>query len=73
MSGGSNRDLAVTYLRERVLVDPRRQGTFLKEVDLAQEIGVSRTPVREALLSLEAEGLVEMVPRRGAWVSNLSA
>jgi DNA-binding GntR family transcriptional regulator len=55
-----------------VLVDPTVQGTFLNEVDLAQDIGVSRTPVREALLLLVAEGLVEMVPKRGAYVPPLS-
>src|SRR5690606_40277855 len=47
-------------------------GPFPHEVELAQDIGVSRTPVREALLLLVAEGLVEMVPKRGAYVPPLS-
>jgi DNA-binding GntR family transcriptional regulator len=68
----SSRDRAYRYLRETVLVDPSVQGTFLSEVDLATEIGVSRTPVREALLLLVADDLIEMVPQRGAYVPPLS-
>jgi DNA-binding GntR family transcriptional regulator len=68
----SGRDRAYRHLRETVLVDPAVQGTFLNEVELAQVIGVSRTPVREALLLLVADGLVEMVPKRGAYVPPLS-
>ncbi|WP_433292520.1 GntR family transcriptional regulator [Pseudonocardia sp. CA-142604] len=68
----SGRERAYRYLRETVLVDPAVQGTFLNEVGLAQAVGVSRTPVREALLLLVAEGLVEMVPKRGAYVPPLS-
>ncbi|MEJ3653775.1 GntR family transcriptional regulator [Actinomycetes bacterium KLBMP 9759] len=69
---GSGRERAYRYLRETVLVDPAVQGTFLNEVELAQVIGVSRTPVREALLLLVADGLIEMVPKRGAYVPPLS-
>lgn len=72
MQKASGRERAYRHLRETVLVDPEVQGTFLNEVDLAQDIGVSRTPVREALLLLVAEGLVEMVPKRGAYVPPLS-
>jgi DNA-binding GntR family transcriptional regulator len=68
----SGRDRAYRHLRETVLVDPAVQGTFLNEGGLAQAIGVSRTPVREALLLLVSEGLVEMVPKRGAYVPPLS-
>ncbi|GAA1316153.1 GntR family transcriptional regulator [Pseudonocardia xinjiangensis] len=68
----SGRDRAYRHLRETVLIDPAAQGTFLNEGVLAQAIGVSRTPVREALLLLVAEGLVEMVPKRGAYVPPLS-
>lgn len=69
---GSGRERAYRHLRETVLVDPAVQGTFLNEVELAQGIGVSRTPVREALLLLAADGLIEMVPKRGAYVPPLS-
>lgn len=68
----SGRDRALHYLRETVLVDPAVQGTFLNEVELAGRIGVSRTPVREALLLLVADGLVEMLPGRGAYVPPLT-
>ncbi len=72
MSPGSGRERAYRHLRDTVLVDPAVQGTFLNEVELATEVGVSRTPVREALLLLAADGLVEMVPKRGAYVPPLS-
>ncbi|GAA1367114.1 GntR family transcriptional regulator [Arthrobacter rhombi] len=68
----SGRDKAYDYLREHVLVDARMQGRFLNEKQLAEEIGVSRTPVREALLLLVADGLVEMIPQRGAQIPVLS-
>jgi DNA-binding GntR family transcriptional regulator len=72
VSPGSGRERAYRHLRDTVLVDPAVQGTFLNEVELATEVGVSRTPVREALLLLAADGLVEMVPKRGAYVPPLS-
>ena len=48
-------------------------GTKLEEVDLAATFNVSRTPIREALIQLSAAGLIEMRPRRGAVVSEISA
>ncbi len=47
-------------------------GERLMETQLAEELGVSRTPVREAIRKLELEGLVVMVPRRGAYVASMS-
>ena len=64
----SGRERAYAYLRENVLIDPDMQGRFLNEQELAAEIGVSRTPVREALLLLVSDGLVELIPQRGAYV-----
>ncbi|WP_345033981.1 GntR family transcriptional regulator [Kutzneria kofuensis] len=58
----SGRDRAYDYLRNTVLADPAAQGTFLNEQDIADRIGVSRTPIREALLMLSAEELVRLVP-----------
>lgn len=69
--GDSGRDRALAYLRETVLSDPAVLGTFINEQALATEIGVSRTPVREALLMLAAENLVQLVPNRGALVPTL--
>lgn len=68
----SGREKAYLYVRDQVLTSPTATGTFLNEQDLATRIGVSRTPVREALLMLQSEGLVEMVPKRGALVPAMS-
>ncbi|MFF7979936.1 GntR family transcriptional regulator [Streptomyces sp. NPDC007901] len=68
----SGREKAYAYLKDTVLTDPGMQGAFLSEQELADRVGVSRTPVREALLQLAAEDLVELVPKRGARVSPLT-
>ncbi|MEV6113895.1 GntR family transcriptional regulator [Streptomyces sp. NPDC052109] len=68
----SGREKAYAYLKDTVLTDPEMQGVFLSEQDLADRIGVSRTPIREALLQLAAEELVELVPKRGARVAPLT-
>ncbi|CAN5715963.1 GntR family transcriptional regulator [soil metagenome] len=72
MQSLSGRETAYAFLRDTVLSSPAATGTFLNEQELATRIGVSRTPVREALLMLQAEGLVEMVPKRGAYVPAMS-
>jgi DNA-binding GntR family transcriptional regulator len=69
----SGRDRAYDYLRTIVLADPAAQGTFLNEQEIADRIGVSRTPIREALLMLSAEELVRLVPKRGAYIPELTA
>lgn len=68
----SGREKAYAYLKETVLTDPAMRGEFLSEQEVADRIGVSRTPIREALLLLAAEDLVELVPKRGARVAPLS-
>ncbi|MFF4398715.1 GntR family transcriptional regulator [Streptomyces sp. NPDC001480] len=68
----SGREKAYAHLKDTVLTDPEMQGAFLSEQELADRIGVSRTPIREALLQLAAEGLVELVPKRGARVAPLT-
>lgn len=68
----SGREKAYAYLRENILIDPEMQGQFLNEQELAVEIGVSRTPVREALLLLVSDGLVELIPQRGAYVPQVT-
>jgi len=55
-------------IREAIVDGRLPPGRRLKEEELARELGMSRTPVREALLMLESEGLVESIPRRGATV-----
>src|ERR1700716_2649495 len=62
-----------THVKEAVLDRRYEGGTLLNEGELAEAVGVSRTPVREALLRLEAEGLVALYPKRGALVLPVSA
>jgi DNA-binding GntR family transcriptional regulator len=64
---------AAEQLRRRILSGSYAAGYALRQDALAEEFGVSRIPVREALMQLEAEGLVKIVPHRGAIVSGLSA
>jgi DNA-binding GntR family transcriptional regulator len=64
-----NASVAATELIRNAIVDGRlHPGQRLKEEELARELGISRTPVREALLMLQAEGLVDASPNRGATV-----
>jgi DNA-binding GntR family transcriptional regulator len=64
-----NASVAATELIREAIVDGRLEpGRRLKEEELARELGISRTPVREALLMLQAEGLVDAIPNRGAMV-----
>ena len=60
-------------LRIDILAERIKPGDKLTEQAMCKEFGVSRTPVREALRNLEAEGLIEMIPNRGAFVIGLSA
>ncbi|HWJ13798.1 MAG TPA: GntR family transcriptional regulator, partial [Gemmatimonadaceae bacterium] len=64
--------MTVEALRERILRGDYPEGEPLRQDALADELGVSRIPVREALRQLEAEGLVTFSPHRGAVVSTLS-
>jgi DNA-binding GntR family transcriptional regulator len=60
------------YVRELIVTGAVRQGEFLRMERIAAAVGVSNTPVREGLLILRSEGLVELVPRRGFVVSPFS-
>jgi GntR family transcriptional regulator, gluconate operon transcriptional repressor len=62
-----------TRLRLLVLSGEIRAGTHLVESDLAEMLGVSRGPVRQALSQLEREGFVEIIPRQGAYVLEITA
>lgn len=66
------REQVADHLREEILASRLAPGTELGEVMLARSLGVSRGPLREALGQLAAEGLVTIVPRRGAVVKTLT-
>ena len=66
------REIVFGELRNLILTGKIKPGTRLMEVDLANEMGVSRTPIREAIRKLEEEGLVVIEPRKGAYVSEVS-
>lgn len=68
----SGRERAYEFVKHEVLTDPDMQGTFINEQILADRIGVSRTPIREALLMLAAQDLVQLVPKRGAFIAPMS-
>ena len=66
------RDVVFNTLRRAILKGELKPGERLMEIQLAQRLGVSRTPVREAIRKLELEGLVNMMPRRGAVVAEIT-
>jgi len=66
------RDVVFNTLREAILKGDLKPGERLMEVKLANKLGVSRTPIREAIRKLELEGLVKMIPRRGAEVAEIT-
>ncbi len=66
------RDMVFDVLMSAIMQGQLSPGERLLEVQLADEMGVSRTPVREAIRRLELEGFVVMVPRKGAYVAGLS-
>lgn len=66
------RDVVFNTLRHAILKGELEPGERLMEIALAQKLGVSRTPIREAIRKLELEGLVVMVPRKGAEVADIT-
>ena len=66
------RDVVFNTLRQAILRGELKPGERLMEIALSQRLGVSRTPVREAIRMLEQEGLVIMIPRKGAQVAEIS-
>jgi len=59
-------------LRQRIFAHELTPGTWIDEQKLAEQYGISRTPLREALKVLASEGLVELKPRRGCYVTEIS-
>ena len=66
------RDVVFNTLRQAILKGELEPGERLMEIQLAERLGVSRTPIREAIRKLELEGLVLMIPRKGAEVAKIS-
>lgn len=66
------REVVCETLRNAIIEGVLKPGERLMEIQVSEELGVSRTPVREAIRKLELEGFVVMIPRRGTYVSDLS-
>ncbi|HJA43454.1 MAG TPA: GntR family transcriptional regulator [Candidatus Dorea stercoravium] len=66
------RDVVFNTLRQAILRGELKPGERLMEIQLANKLGVSRTPIREAIRKLELEGLVLMIPRKGAEVAEIT-
>lgn len=66
------RDVVFNTLRQAIITGEFAPGERLMEIALANRLGVSRTPVREAIRKLELEGLVVMIPRKGAEVAKIT-
>ena len=66
------RDVVFNTLRKAILRGELKPGERLMEIQLANKLGVSRTPIREAIRKLELEGLVLMIPRKGAEVAEIT-
>ncbi|GAA0356985.1 GntR family transcriptional regulator [Bacillus horti] len=76
LTGASNvykslRDIALETIREAIVSGHFKPGDHLKERDLAKEMGISTTPIKEAFRLLSHEGLVETLPRKGTYVSEM--
>lgn len=71
-SSTSKSEEIASYLRERILSGELRPGDRILQEEVAAILGVSRQPIRSALLKLESWGLVRLVPSSGAWVTGLT-
>jgi DNA-binding GntR family transcriptional regulator len=65
-------DEAATYVRDLIVTGQLKGGEFIRPEVVAETLGISATPVREGLLQLQTEGLLQVAPRRGFIVSSLS-
>ncbi len=65
-------DKIANFVREAIIVGKLRPGEKISEAKLADELHISRTPIREAIRMLESEGFVSIIPRRGTIVSEFS-
>lgn len=68
----SAKDRAYSHVKDLIIGNELPEGGFLTENQIASDLGISRTPVREAFLRLEAENLIQLVPQKGAFVPPIS-
>ena len=68
----SSREKAYFLIKEAIVMHKYKPGQFLNEIHLAKELSLSRTPIREALHALEAEGFLTLLPNRGAQVAAIT-
>jgi DNA-binding GntR family transcriptional regulator len=68
----SLKELVYNYIREQMQIGQLKQGDPINMEETAKMLGVSKTPLREALIKLEAEGFVKIIPWRGVFVSELT-
>ena len=73
MAAISLRGKVFDKIREDILKGRYKKGDELVECTIGKELGVSRTPVREAIRQLELEGLVQLIPNKGAFVTGISS
>lgn len=66
------KEVVYKKLKKMIIARKMQPGAKLHEEHIAEELGVSRTPIREALSKLEQEGIVKIIPRRGAYIVKLS-
>ena len=72
MKKGNLRERAYTIIKGKILNCEYPPGSFLNELSLLDEIGASRTPIREAMTKLEHENLVQIIPKKGILISPIS-
>lgn len=67
------KEKAYEFVKCGIINETFKQGNFLTEEEVAQQLGISRTPVREAFLLLAAEGLINIIPQKGAFIPPISS
>lgn len=72
MENGGLRELAYCRIKEKIINCEIKPGEFLDSLQLGKQLGISRTPIREAETKLEREGLLQIIPQKGAYVSTIS-
>lgn len=70
-SGETSRDYAYRVLKENIISLDLKPGEYVSEKGLAEELGLSRTPVREAIIDLSRTGIINIVPQKGNYISKI--